>query len=489
MATLRKLQRTLALGAMMLGVSSAMAADKPNLILMMADDLGWGDTGFNGNTIIKTPTLDKMAAEGAVLEQFYAAGPVCSPTRGTFLTGRHFWRYGIWTANKGHLPKEEITLGEVAQAQGYMTGHFGKWHLGTLSKTMSSKGPGRKPEINYAPAWEYGYDKTFVTESATQTWDPGEGKRSRNNPFFEDGETTMEGLKGGDGHVLMSRVIPFIEDAVKQDKPFMAVIWFHAPHADVLAGPDYLKMYEEYGTSGHYYGCITEMDDSIALMHAKLKELGVYDNTIQLYTSDNGPEGKDPKPGSRAAGVTGGLRDRKRSLHEGGVRVPTVAVWPNHIQAGSTIKVAGSTMDILPTVVSILGYEMPDDRPLDGIDLTPILKQDVTERSKPIPFRYGSTFGLIKGDYKLLTKSLGDCSQDELYNLKEDRGEQNNIAQDNPERIAAMKKEMAALQDSFANSHSGNDYVGVDYSPDSEFKPMGAEPAKAGKEKKKKGKK
>ncbi|WOH35715.1 sulfatase-like hydrolase/transferase [Thalassotalea fonticola] len=144
----------------------------PNIVLMMADDLGYGDTGFNGNEIIKTPSLDLMAKQGAVMTNFHAGGPVCSPTRGTYLTGRHYFRYGIYTANVGHLPKQEITIAEILKQKGYNTGHFGKWHLGTLSETVSAKGPKRKPKENYLPSSCPAYDTSFVTESAVSILEP-----------------------------------------------------------------------------------------------------------------------------------------------------------------------------------------------------------------------------------------------------------------------------------------------------------------------------
>ena len=129
--------------------------DQPNIILIMADDLGYGDVGFNGNSIIKTPHMDALAHDGLIFTNFYAGGPVCSPTRGTVLTGRHYSRYGIFSANVGHLPKEEITLQQLLKQEGYITGHFGKWHLGTLNKEISAKGKKRKPIENYAPPWDH----------------------------------------------------------------------------------------------------------------------------------------------------------------------------------------------------------------------------------------------------------------------------------------------------------------------------------------------
>ena len=156
-----------------LGMSiMACTQQKPNIILIMADDLGYGDVGFNGNTIIKTPHLDKMSASGLTFTNFYSGGPVCSPTRGTCLTGRHYFRYGIFSANIGHLPKEEITLARLLKKEGYTTGHFGKWHLGTLNPEFSPKGEKRKPKENFAPPWQRDYDESFVTESAVSTWNP-----------------------------------------------------------------------------------------------------------------------------------------------------------------------------------------------------------------------------------------------------------------------------------------------------------------------------
>ena len=239
---------------------------RPNIILMMADDLGYGDTGFNGNKIIRTPHLDRMAQDGVKLTHFYAGNSVCSPTRGTCLTGRHHHRYGIWTANVGHLPKQEITLARMLKQQGYATGHFGKWHLGTLSKTISSKGERRKPAENFAPPWERDYDRSFVTESAVTTWNPGVGKRARNNPFYDDGvavDPNDTSLQGGAARVVVDRAVPFMEQAVKEGKPFLSVVWFHAPHEDIEAGPDYLEMYEGQGDAAHYYGCITELDEQV----------------------------------------------------------------------------------------------------------------------------------------------------------------------------------------------------------------------------------
>jgi len=453
---------------------SAFSEERPNIILIMADDLGYGDTGFTGNKIIKTPSLDEMARDGVIMTNFHAGAPVCSPTRGTFLTGRHHHRYGVFWANVGHLPKQEITLAEILKEKGYRTGHFGKWHLGTLSKDFSAKGNKRKPLENYSPPAWHGYDTSFVTESAIQLWDPALGKRAVNNPFWLDGvafEPTDTSLKGGASKVVMDRVLPFIENSVKNQQPFFTVIWFHAPHQDVVAGPEYLAKYKGHGEAAHYYGVVTEMDEQIGRLRAELKHLGVDNNTLITFTSDNGPESaniraKKTALGGRMAGSTDDLRGRKRSLYEGGVRVPTLAVWPDNIAAGSVINTLASTLDYLPTINEIVGYTMPDDRPIDGTSILPLLQgrkvnKNRYERNKAIPFIAKDKLSLIDGDYKLVTNAhalANNLAEAELYNLALDRGETTNIAENHPKRVNAMIEQITKFILSAKASHNGADY-------------------------------
>jgi arylsulfatase A-like enzyme len=435
---------------------------------MMADDLGYGDTGFNGNTVIRTPHLDRMAEDGVKLTHFYAGNSVCSPTRGTCLTGRHHHRYGIWTANAGHLPKQEITLARILKAQGYTTGHFGKWHLGTLDKVISSKGPKRNPEANFAPPWERDYDRSFVTESAVNTWNPGSGNRSKNNPFYDDGKALDPDdlrLAGGAARVIVDQAVPFMEQAVKDGKPFLSVVWFHAPHEDIEAGPAYLKMYEGHGEAAHYYGCITELDEQVGRIRARLTEWGVADNTLIFFCSDNGPEGK--APGGRRQGVTNGLRGRKRALYDGGVRVPALACWPGRLKAGAVVDTPLSTLDYFPTIQKLTGYKMPDARPIDGEDLLPIITGKTERRGKAIPFVRGNEVTLVKDRFKLV------LPKGELYDLSKDWSEENNVASAHPERVERMRREAAELLAGFKASHSGADYGDPSYQPAGKWKHIG----------------
>ena len=224
----------------------------PNVILVMADDLGWGDVGFNGNEIIETPHLDEMAAAGIQLNRFYAAAPVCSPTRGSCLTGRHPYRYGIFSANTGHMLPPEQTLAELLRDHGYATGHFGKWHLGTLTTTeQDANRGGPRGRQHFALPSEHGFDVFFSTESKVPTWDPmvrprGITGRTWWDPATDPDQHTPYGtaywsnagrvtdnLSGDDSRIVMDRAIPFLHEAVSNKTPFFSVIWFHAPH---LAG-------------------------------------------------------------------------------------------------------------------------------------------------------------------------------------------------------------------------------------------------------------
>ncbi|TWT80759.1 Arylsulfatase [Planctomycetes bacterium CA13] len=460
--------------------ASAVSQDRPNIILMMCDDMGWGDTGFNGNAIIETPHLDTIAKEGAILNHFYSVGPVCSPTRASFLTGRHYFRMGVWTANKGHLPKEEYTVARMLKAEGYTTGHFGKWHLGTLDKVISSKGKGRRPEANYAPPWERDYDVSFVTESAVCTWDPGIGSRAKNNPYYENGVPTHENVLGCDSRVLMDRVIPFIQNAAHSDTPFLAVVWFHAPHENIQAGPEYLKMYEGHGEAAHYYGCITAVDDQVGRLRAELEKLGVADNTALFFCSDNGPEGAVPKDRSktRRAGSAGEFTGRKRDVTDGGVRVPALALWLGRIQPGSFIDVPMSVLDYLPTVRAMTDASLPDGRKLDGENILPILCGDSKEHRTAIPFRYQKHACLVKGKYKLIIESPDDNALDRLFDLSKDVAESNNILAQYPEIAQQMRAEILAFLASAKASHNGSDYGVSSYTPVDPWEELGKQTAK-----------
>ena len=449
----------------------------PNIILMMADDLGWGDVQcFNSKSPIKTPSLDAMAAAGMQFNRFYASSPVCSPTRGSTLTGRHPYRYGIPYANNGHMKTEELTLAELLKTQGYVTGHFGKWHLGTLTteiKDANRGAPGNTKD--FSPPWKNGFDICFSTESKVPTWDPmlkpgkndgwhspkngwdpikdrSTGKAYGTHYWNEKGEVVRDNLEGDDSRIIMDRVVPFVKNAAESKTPFFAIVWFHTPHLPVVAGPKHSAMYP--GVSDferNYYGCVTAMDDQIGRLRASLKKAGVAENTMVWFCSDNGPEGNAKSPGSAAH-----FKGRKRSLNEGGVRVPGILDWPAHVKSGTVTDFPSVTSDYLPTILDAVQVEYSGKRPLDGISLLPVISGEKKKRTKAIGFESKNLLAWSTQHYKLFSKNKGKTW--ELYDLIADPSEKNDLAARHPEIVKRLSKDLIAWRKSCVQSSQGKDY-------------------------------
>ncbi len=453
--------------------SAAVALERPNIVLMMCDDLGWGDVGFNGGTVIQTPHLDAMAAAGLRFTRFYAAAPVCSPTRGSCLTGRHPYRYGIYFANTGHMKPEERTLAELLKTLGYATGHFGKWHLGTLTKTQRDANRGGRPGSarHYSPPQDNGFDVCFSTESKVPTYDPMWKPRGADDggawdamtdrtdavPYGtaywnERGERVTENLDGDDSRIIMDRAIPFIEQAAGRNQPFFAVIWFHAPHLPVVADAEHRGLYPHARSVRHrnYFGCITAMDEQVGRLRKELRRLGVAEETLIAFCSDNGPEGKPDAPGS-----AGPFRGRKRSLYEGGIRVPGLVEWPGRIPPGTTTDFPAVTSDYLPTILDLLDVEMLDGRPLDGVSLLPVLSGAKSARGTPIGFQSGNQVAWMDDRYKIYRSGKSEW---ELYDLQADPAESQDLADRFPQRVQAMASECVQWQASCRSSDAGADY-------------------------------
>jgi len=447
---------------------------KPNVILCMTDDQGWGDTGYNGNPVARTPHLDRMAEEGLRFDRFYSAAPVCSPTRASCLAGRNPYRGGVFFANVGILRPEEFTLMEFLKGKGYTTGHFGKWHLGTLTRTEKDSNRGRpENEAEYNPPWERGFDVCFSTEAKVPTWDPmkkpagkagGHGWKAmaaddeyrEYGTFYwnEKGEKITDNLEGDDSRVIMDRALPFIKNAVESDTPFFAVIWFHAPHLPCVAGPEWFDYYKGKGLtdrSARLYGCISAMDEQMGRLRKELDRLGVADNTMLWFCSDNGPEGR----ASPDTGSAGPYRGRKRDLYEGGVRVPGLLVWPDTIKEGRSTAVPCVTSDYLPTVMDVFG-ESYDDRLLDGDSILPLIQGKPFERKKTIGFKSRDRFAWNQQQYKFYADRWGENV--ELYDLENDPGESRDLAADKPEMLQKMRSEYGTWEESVRDSFEGKEY-------------------------------
>lgn len=448
--------------------SSAAEAASPNVILLMSDDQGWGDVGFNGNEAIITPHLDDMAASGVRFDRFYAAAPLCSPTRGSCLTGRYPFRFGILAAHTGGMRVGEITIAEILKKRGYATGMFGKWHIGWVKPDdVGTRG-------FYSPPSHHGFDESFATTSAVPTWNPtitpeswdswgGEpgGPWKGGFPYVQNGEQVSENLSGDDSRIIMDRVIPFIE--ANQAEPFFATVWFHAPHEPVVAGEEFKKLYPKAGNARkNYYGCITAMDQQIGRLRTKLRELGIEKNTVVFFCSDNGPADGLAKKGVASAGP---FKGHKHTMYEGGILVPACAEWPGEIPAGTSTDVRCSTVDFLPTVAALVGDTTVkrSSRPIDGIDLVPTIRGESGSGERSLFFGYRRLRqgidgqAIISGDWKLLREAKKE-GRVRLYDLSKDPYEQNDLSATMPDQTAVLRKQLEQLDASCQRSRDGADY-------------------------------
>lgn len=459
-----------------LGIYSCASAGKgPNVILIMTDDQGWYDAGFNGNAEVKTPWMDSLASAGIVFDRFYSASAVCSPTRASVLTGRNPLRLNIPYANTGHMKSEEITIPEILKKEGYSTGHFGKWHLGTLTKSHLDANRGGRAEFidEYSIPAQHGYDISFCTESKVPTFDPmiypvsfieGESKnygwRAMENYdsaisygtayWAEANQRDTSNVRGDDSRIIMDRVIPFIENSLQEDQPFFTTIWFHTPHLPVVSDSIHRSFYSQMElTKQIYYGTITAMDEQIGRLWRMLEKYGIQEETIIFFCSDNGPENLTP-------GSTGFFRERKRSLYEGGVRVPAFVIWKENLEGGRRVDFPAVTSDYMPTILDILGIEYPDKRPMDGISILGALKGAEKERMDPIGFICEPQLSWVTNQYKL----IGDQEESnfELYDLLIDPSEQKNIIEVYPEIAEKMEAELFTWLNSVEKSQKGMDY-------------------------------
>ncbi len=442
-------------------------APRPNIILVMADDMGWGDVGYNSKTVtyadgtphldrgwIQTPVMDNMADNGVRFDRFYSASAVCSPTRFSCLTGRHPVRGGIGGANTGRLDFDETALSEVLSAEGYATAHLGKWHLGILTteRLDGNKGGLEDHFDRYSGPWHHSYDTVFATESKVPTYNPygnfdydGEmdfsnpnlyndhGTRYWELPYTGDlisGEGTpvvpdtlfeiatnytnlAEDYDGDDSQILVNRAIPFMQDAVANNQPFFLVLWFHTPHKPVKDKDD---PNASANSQNGLKNSIQDMDAAIGRLRTELDTLGVRGDTMLWVTSDNGPENGIDSPTDESNNEadntyprplrSGRYLDRKGSLYEGGIIVPGILEWPDVITSGSSTSMPAVTTDYYPTILDYLQLTVPNQRTLDGISLRPAIEGTSNTRSKPIIFRLGGDTALTTNQYKLVNQNI-----------------------------------------------------------------------------------
>lgn len=430
----------------LLGGQPALAQTKPHIIFVMADDMGWGQTGYRNHPVLKTPNLDAMAANGLRFERFYAGAPVCSPTRASVLTGRANDRSGVLSHGYA-LRRQEKTIAQALKTAGYVTGHFGKWHLNGL------KGPGAPilPSDDYHPG-RFGFDE-WVSVSNFYDVDP---------LMSRAGE--IEQFHGDSSEIAVAEAVKFLNTHRPGGRPMFAVIWYGTPHNPFKAlPPDRTAFAELDENSANHYGELAAMDRSIGTLRKALRDLAIADDTLLVFCSDNGGLPKITPE------TVGGLRGNKGSVFEGGLRVPGIIEWPATIKPRVT-RYPACTMDLFPTVVDLLG--LPVDamlQPVDGISLRPLFAAESPERSRPIAFRFGTKAALVDNRHKLLTDDFKRGSF-QLYDLEEDPAETRDLGGAQTERFEQMKKALLAWIGTVDASFGGRDY------PEGKVTPADPEP-------------
>ena len=403
--------------------------EKPNIIIVITDDQGYGDLGHTGNTIINTPTIDRFASQGVSLTNYHV-GTTCAPTRAGLLTGRNCNRNGVWHTIMGAsiLNREEVTLANVFQDNGYKTGMFGKWHLGDNHP--------------FAPE-DRGFEETFYHGGGGV----GQTPDYWNNDYFDDTyfrNGTPEKVEGYCTDVWFDEAIQFIKN--KKEEAFLCYLSLNAPHSPFNVPQEYYDLYKNENSllesQKRFYGMITNIDDNFEKLLNTLDELQIADNTIVIFTTDNGTSNgykRDTKTGE-VHGYNAGMRGAKSSEYDGGHRVPFIIRWPNgKLEAGKSLNDLTAHVDVLPTVTSLAGINFTPEKVMDGTDISSYLLgvskiedrylvTDTQRISWPVKGRRSS---VMQGDWRLVKGT-------ELYNVSEDPGQTKNIAAHYPERVAAM---------------------------------------------------
>lgn len=446
--------------------------DKPNFVIVMTDDQGYGDVGYMGNKEVKTPNLDDLAQSGLRLDRFYTA-PVCSPTRASILTGRYPTRAGVFSWGHALRPQEQ-SIAKILQDSGYQTGFFGKYHLGSI-RADGATSPG-----------VHGFDTWYAAPNFYE-----------NDPWMSKNGQPVQ-LKGEGSDVTVTLALEYIEEAVKEGAPFIVFIWLGSPHLPHEALDELKSLYpDQPGNMKNYYGEITGIDWSIGKLRNQLKQLKISKETLLWFSSDNG--GKFPE------GNNGILRDQKGTLWEGGIRVPALIEWPGHIEP-TISNIPTGTVDIFPTILELAGLDVTDiTYPLDGISLVPLMKGQMNHRDQPLGFwdypeikghamksdrivqeyqkmlsgemsgeslnegllnspdleykglddyPYSGSFAWIDNEWKLHQNE----EIFELYNLEKDPEEANNLEKKYPDKVKEMKSALLDWQHSVIKSIRGEDY-------------------------------
>ena len=429
-----------------LSVHSTMAA-RPNVVMLLADDLGWKDIGCYGGPV-KTPNLDSLAKGGTRFSNFYSGCAVCSPSRAVLMTGRHHIRAGVYSwihdpSQHSHLLLREVTLAEVLKQAGYATAHVGKWHLGLPNEKFNKPTPDK-----------HGFDHWFAT------WNNASPSHRNPNNFIRNGRPVGE-LEGYSCQLVVDEAIAWLDEHRDADKPFFLNVWFHEPHAPIAA-PD--GIVDDYGKlkdkAAIYSGTIDNTDRAIGRLLKKLRQVADPTDTLIIYASDNGSYRKDR---------VGDLKGTKGTNCEGGIRVPGIFYWPGMFAENLVKDTPAGLVDVLPTVCGLLNLPKPKSVHLDGSDLSTLLTPSSKafkrhqplfwhlQKSRPIVAMRDGDWSLVASpDYELSKNNMfqeawipkvkkGGYTNFQLYNLRNDPGQTENLAAAKPDLLRKLKAQMLKI--------------------------------------------
>jgi arylsulfatase A len=433
---------------------------RPNLVIVLCDDLGNGDLGCYGNGVVSTPHLDQFAATGAKFTRCYSAAPNCSPSRTGLMTGRTPYRAGIhnWIPldSPMHVRRHEIMLSRILKDAGYQTCHFGKWHM---NGNLTNKDQPQPDDHGFA--WSFGTQNNTLPSHKDPT------------NFVRNG-TTIGNQQGFAADIVTDEAIRWINEERDNEKPFFMFVAYHEPHEPIASNHKYTKLYKKIGNPSRYdpsvssfqahHGNLTQMDSAFGRLMLHLDETHLRDNTVVFFTSDNGPA----ITGAHPHGSTGGLRDKKGSVYEGGIRVPGIFHWPAKLTHAQIIDTPISGVDVLPTFCEIAGAKVPAAVKLDGTSFAPALQGKPLTRINPLYWQFHGARGedqvaIIDGDWKLVgqfdgssLKPHGDIfkiHQNRIHNAKIVRYRLYNLANDevtdvsnaNPKVLNRLTAEMIRM--------------------------------------------
>lgn len=422
-----------------MGGSGGVGRKRPNIIVVLTDDQGYGDVGFHGNKTVRTPNLDRFAGEGVDLTRFYVA-PVCSPTRAGIITGRYHYRTGVTNVGScgDRIKAREVTIAEVLRGAGYATAIYGKWHIGDNYPM--------RPQDN-------GFEEAVIHKGACLTpWfrnDPP-GENYFDPYLFHNGKKKR--YKGYCMDVYTDLAMEFMEKNAKRDKPFFIYLATNTPHGPLNVSKKYSEPYKRIGLTermAEYYGTITNIDYNIGRLISRLKDLDLDENTIVIFLTDNGASGASSLK----------LRGRKATVYEGGIRVPCVFRWPGVFKGDTKVDRIAAYIDLMPTVLDAVGIAPPEAVMLDGVSLMPLLKgrpERYPDRTLIIQWHQGlnpqmyRSFTVFNQRFKLVQavggfqhsgKFLTDEYKYELFDIPKDPLEKNDISSRHPGIVAKMKRQ------------------------------------------------